>query len=950
MDPAETIVLPSPSAPPPRASLPLLAAVVPVVSGVVLFAVTRSPLSLCFAALGPVMILASFLDGLRQRRRALREARAEEAAAWQRAEEAVTARADAERQRRRRAAPDLAACLAEAPLRRSALAGDAEVTIGRGDGPSPLRFSGTGERADAFRARHGTISGVPVTAGLHAGVCVRGPAPLVHAVARAMVLQLCLRHAPGAIRLVGDGVALLGLAGLPQAGAHRPDATVVHVGAERTFSAGARVALVAPGAPPPPGYEAVIDVAEPAVAEIRSPHGVRTCAAEGISREQAAALVRVLAEGAATESTIPAAVSLQEALGAGAAARAEAGGAGEGRAGTGLAAALGRDAEGPVVVDLVADGPHALVTGVTGAGKSELLVSWVTAIAATGPAREAGFVLADFKGGTAFEPLRALPHVAAVITDLDAGGAARGVRSLRAELRRREEVLAAHGLRGIDEADGVLGRLVIVVDEFAALLQEHPDLTAVFTDIAARGRALGLHLILGTQRATGVVREALAANCPLRIALRVTDPADSRAMIGTDAAAGLPGDLAGRGLALVRRPQDGAPGLFRVARTSAQELAAVVEQAAGQERARSPWLPPLPLRVNRAALADPAGGGIVLGVADEPERQQQPIRTLRAGDDRGLVVVGGPGSGKSSVLRAVAEQVPGSLVLPPDPEQAWSIVDDLADGRRAMPALLAVDDLDRQLAAFPIEYAGAWAERLQRVIRMAGEHGGTVLLSAARCNGQVAALAELLPSRAVLRTSSRTEHLAAGGETSTFDPGRPPGRATLDGTELQFALPERAAAPAPATRNPLWQPRCALVGVVSTTPARTADALVARFGDRAVQLLADGAPAVPQEARRPSGDPVLSEAQRGRPELPGDGRDPMLLVGDAESWQRQYGLWQRIVRSGEVVVLAEAARELRTLAGVRELPPYAVPFAGRAWAIDRDGRPSRVILHGPPRA
>ena len=76
----------------------------------------------------------------------------------------------------------------------------------------------------------------------------------------------------------------------------------------------------------------------------------------------------------------------------------------------------------------------------------------------------------------------------------------------------------------------------------------------MFTDIAARGRALGMHLILGTQRATGVIRDALATNCPLRIALRVTDPADSKAMIGTDAAAALPGDAGGRGLAYVRRP------------------------------------------------------------------------------------------------------------------------------------------------------------------------------------------------------------------------------------------------------------------------------------------------------------------------------------------------------------------------------------------------------------
>ncbi|WP_262927659.1 FtsK/SpoIIIE domain-containing protein [Microbacterium sp. NIBRBAC000506063] len=111
----------------------------------------------------------------------------------------------------------------------------------------------------------------------------------------------------------------------------------------------------------------------------------------------------------------------------------------------------------------------------------------MTAIAQAHAPEEVNFVLADFKGGTAFDPLRTLPHVAAVITDLDEEGAQRGVQSLRAELRRREEVLAAAGVRDVADPAVELPRLVIVVDEFAALLHEHPDLGEVFTDIAARG-------------------------------------------------------------------------------------------------------------------------------------------------------------------------------------------------------------------------------------------------------------------------------------------------------------------------------------------------------------------------------------------------------------------------------------------------------------------------------
>src|SRR5690606_1531963 len=85
----------------------------------------------------------------------------------------------------------------------------------------------------------------------------------------------------------------------------------------------------------------------------------------------------------------------------------------------GLAATIGRDAAGSAVVDLHSEGPHAIVTGMTGAGKSELLITWVLALAATHAPTEVAFVLADFKGGTAFEALRPLPHVAAIITDLD---------------------------------------------------------------------------------------------------------------------------------------------------------------------------------------------------------------------------------------------------------------------------------------------------------------------------------------------------------------------------------------------------------------------------------------------------------------------------------------------------------------------------------------------------
>ncbi|MFC0198762.1 FtsK/SpoIIIE domain-containing protein, partial [Microbacterium arthrosphaerae] len=256
----------------------------------------------------------------------------------------------------------------------------------------------------------------------------------------------------------------------------------------------------------------------------------------------------------------------------------------------GLAVVIGVAGADPVVVDLVADGPHAVVAGVTGAGKSELLITWILALCGTYSTEEVTFLLADFKGGTAFDPLAGVPHVTGVITDLDGAGARRAIESLRAELRRREATIAAAGARDIVDPRVPLSRLVVVVDEFAALLADHPELHGLFADVAARGRALGIHLILGTQRAAGVIRDNLLANCPLRVSLRVTDRADSRALLGSDDAALLPGGVAGRGTAFVRRAGDAAPQQVRIALSGPDDVARAVGRG-GSAVPERPWLP-----------------------------------------------------------------------------------------------------------------------------------------------------------------------------------------------------------------------------------------------------------------------------------------------------------------------------------------------------------------------
>ena len=191
------------------------------------------------------------------------------------------------------------------------------------------------------------------------------------------------------------------------------------------------------------------------------------------------------------------------------------------------------------------DGPHGLVAGTTGSGKSELLQTLIASLAVGNRPDEINFVLVDYKGGAAFKDCNHLPHTVGMVTDLDGHLTTRALESLGAELRRREHQLAAagrQGHRGLPRPDGARGRtpmprLLIVIDEFAALVAELPDFVTGLVDIARRGRSLGVHLILATQRPAGVVSAEIKSNTNLRIALRVTDAGDSADVIESPDAA-----------------------------------------------------------------------------------------------------------------------------------------------------------------------------------------------------------------------------------------------------------------------------------------------------------------------------------------------------------------------------------------------------------------------------
>ena len=230
------------------------------------------------------------------------------------------------------------------------------------------------------------------------------------------------------------------------------------------------------------------------------------------------------------------------------------------RAGTGsartTAAPIGVGADGPFVVDLRADGPHGLIAGTTGAGKSELLQTIIASLAVANRPDAMTFVLIDYKGGSAFKDCARLPHTVGMVSDLDGHLTERALASLSAELKRREEILLHAGAKDIEDywdttapaarAGRRSPRLVLIIDEFASLVAELPDFVTGLVGIAQRGRSLGVHLILATQRPAGVVSADIRANTNLRIALRVTDADESSDVIDAPDAAFIAKSTPGR--------------------------------------------------------------------------------------------------------------------------------------------------------------------------------------------------------------------------------------------------------------------------------------------------------------------------------------------------------------------------------------------------------------------
>lgn len=193
-----------------------------------------------------------------------------------------------------------------------------------------------------------------------------------------------------------------------------------------------------------------------------------------------------------------------------------------------------------------AHGPHGLVAGTTGSGKSEIIQSYILSLAVNFHPYEVGFLLIDYKGGGMAGLFKNLPHLLGTITNLDGTESLRAMASIKSELLRRQKIFSEHGVNHINgynklfkngEATVPIPHLFLISDEFAELKKEQPDFMAELISTARIGRSLGVHLILATQKPSGVVDDQIWSNSKFKLALKVQDEGDSREILKTPDAA-----------------------------------------------------------------------------------------------------------------------------------------------------------------------------------------------------------------------------------------------------------------------------------------------------------------------------------------------------------------------------------------------------------------------------
>jgi S-DNA-T family DNA segregation ATPase FtsK/SpoIIIE len=483
----------------------------------------------------------------------------------------------------------------------------------------------------------------------------------------------------------------------------------------------------------------------------------------------------------------------------------------------------------PVFIDLReaaegGDGPHGLLVGATGSGKSVALQTIVAGLAAGHPPEALSLLLIDFKGGAAFDRFAALPQVAGIVTNLeDESTLLDRVRiSLEAEMERRQRSLRA--------GHAPLSALVIVIDEAGELLTAVPEFADTLTRIGRIGRALGIHLLLATQRWEEGRFRALDAHLRLRLCLRTFTADDSRAVLGDDSATSLPARPGAGWLAVDRH------------RRRVDVLPAPLDLPVAPGSAVQPvWLPPLPHRLVRADLpdADASKSGaalplaLMVGVRDLPAARRQPPLVLDLdGPGGNLAVVGGPRSGVSTALRTIVTELcrdrgpAGITIHAIDLSSGLAEIDALphvgtvtraSDNAAAQRVLHATHDELRARLGDPRRSVRPWVLVIDAVTALRGDDGAAesmladvaarglsvgihLLLGARRWSELRQGTFDACGTRLELRLGDPSESIVSRARARELPVVA--GRGLLpDGTMFQLVLPDTSAVAAAATER-----------------------------------------------------------------------------------------------------------------------------------------------------
>lgn len=356
-------------------------------------------------------------------------------------------------------------------------------------------------------------------------------------------------------------------------------------------------------------------------------------------------------------------------------------------------------------------GPHGLVAGTTGSGKSETMLSYLVSLCANYHPHQVGFVVIDYKGGGMINDIEALPHLLGSITNLDENQINRALLSLKSELKKRQRYFDRYKVNHIDaymelHEEGIAGEalphLILIVDEFAELKADQPEFMKELISAARIGRSLGIHLILATQKPSGVVNDQIWSNSRFKICLKVSTPQDSKEVLKKSDAAyiTLPGrayiqigndeiyelyqsayggvpyttDLFDKveeptvfALDVLGRKKQIHPRFSGVLeeKSKVTQMQVVVKQIndsfdeMGIERLEGPWQPPLENRyslktylgeMNRDNLLDYR---VYLGVYDMPENQAQGLLYIDLNITGSTIIYGNPAMGKTNIMQTM---------------------------------------------------------------------------------------------------------------------------------------------------------------------------------------------------------------------------------------------------------------------------------------------------------